>query len=82
MLKLISALGAWLHKQFTLVNLLSAALLIFYAYHFWLNLRPRWFHPGWTTDDALQQLVPWHVVYHPHIFSGDLVTDVMKGHGV
>lgn len=58
---------------------LIALLGLSYTY-FFVRSVPRWFNPFWTTDDALQQLYQFHVVKHPELFSGDLVTEVMKGY--
>ncbi|MCB0333801.1 MAG: hypothetical protein KDD55_09905, partial [Bdellovibrionales bacterium] len=61
------------------VNLICALLLGVYTYYFVQSL-PHWFHPGWTTDDALQQLFAFHEVQHPGLFQGDLIAEVMKGY--
>lgn len=62
------------------VNLLCALFFAAYAYLFWGSVASFWFHPHWTTDDALQQLFPFHAVHHPEVFSGDLITEVMRGY--
>lgn len=67
-------------SRLSVLNLSCLAFLVFYAYSFWKNVSRYWFHPGWTTDDGLQQLYPFHAVYHPEIFKGDLITSVMEGY--
>ncbi len=67
-------------QEFSLSTVLSAVLLLFYTYAFYSGISDYWFHAGWTTDDALQQSYPLHEVTHPGLFSGDLVTDVMRGY--
>lgn len=61
-------------------NLFCFLLLIFYAYCFVDSVSPYWFNPQWTTDDALQQVFPFHKVNYPDLFAGDLITDVMEGY--
>lgn len=58
----------------------SALLCCFYAVLFYRDIQPYWFHPEWTTDDALQQWFPLHVVFHPEIFKGDFITETMAGY--
>lgn len=72
--------ASWWRLDLSLSTVLSAALLIVYTYAFLSGISQYWFHPGWTTDDALQQTYPFHEVTHPGLFSGDLITDVMKGY--
>jgi hypothetical protein len=67
-------------RHFTLLNILFGGLCIGYAYLFYKSIAPYWFHPSWTTDDALQQTFPFHSVYYPEIFKGDLITEVMVGY--
>lgn len=66
--------------ELSLGSFVSALLLCGYAYAFYTGISQYWFHPAWTTDDALQQSYPFHEVQHPGLFSGDLITDVMKGY--
>lgn len=66
-------------KNLSGTTLLFAGLLSVYAY-FFLESLPLWFHPGWTTDDALQQWFPLHEVLTPGIFSGDLIYEAMSGY--
>ncbi len=68
-----------LRAEFTLVNILCFAFLLLYIYLFRESL-PFWFHPGWTTDDALQQVYPFHELKYPGRFSDDLITEVMVGY--
>lgn len=58
---------------------LFLVLLVTYLY-FFIESLPYWFHPGWTTDDALQQWFPFHEVLHPGVFEGDLIYETMKGY--
>ncbi|RME59387.1 MAG: hypothetical protein D6780_05190, partial [Candidatus Dadabacteria bacterium] len=59
--------------------LASFSLFIYYFYLLYQRIRPFYLHPGWTTDDALQQTFPfWEAVY-PDLFKGDLIAEVMKG---
>jgi hypothetical protein len=44
------------------------------------NLGQFLFSSEWTTDDALQQTFPLLDVLHPGRFSGDLITETMKGY--
>jgi len=66
-------------QYFNLCNILGATLFGCYLYFFWESM-PRWFHPGWTTDDAMQQVYPFHGVFDQDIFKGDFITEVMKGY--
>ncbi|MDC0358494.1 hypothetical protein OAO01_06730, partial [Oligoflexia bacterium] len=72
-------LQQWLKSRCTVLNVVFALATAVYVFFFWKSV-PRWFHPGWTTDDALQQLYPFHAVLNPELFQGDLVTEVMKGY--
>ena len=69
------------HYLFTywLEALIFLALLV-YAYFFWMSVAHAWFSPNWTTDDALQQVYPFHKVHNPELFKGDLITNVMEGY--
>ena len=53
-------------------NLVCFGLMVWYAILFYNTIRPYWFHPSWTTDDALQQVYPFHEVLKPGLFQGDL----------
>ena len=44
------------------------------------DISPYWFNPQWLTDDALQQIYPFHKIKHPEVFKGDLITQVMEGY--
>lgn len=72
--------STWLRGEITPAALLATALLIGYAYLFISSISNFWFHPHWTTDDALQQVYPFHEVTYPGLFAGDIVTEVMKGY--
>lgn len=71
-------LSLW--RSSRLASCIAGILLLAYAYLFWKSVRPYWFHPAWTTDDALQQVYPFLEVIHPGRFEGDLITDVMTGY--
>ena len=62
------------------INLLALALLLVYGYFYYKSISQFWFHSGWTTDDALQQVYAFHKVFHPEVFKGDLITEVMEGY--
>ena len=62
------------------VGALSALVCLTYACLLIRNIGPYWFDSRWTTDDALQQLFPFHAVTHPHLFAGDLVYEAMRGY--
>ena len=51
-----------------------------YVYAFASGLSPYWFNPNWTTDDALQQLYPFHKALHPGLFNSDIVTLMMESY--
>lgn len=74
-----SGSAPWL-KRVNPVTAISAALCLVYIYLFWGSVSAWWFNPHWSTDDALQQVFPFHAVNHPEIFKGDLITDVMLGY--
>jgi len=67
-------------KNITTVNVLFAALALGYIYLFVQDISPFWFDRDWTTDDAMQQVFPFHAVHYPHIFEGDLIYTAMKGY--
>ena len=67
-------------RELSLVNLLAAVVCFGFAYLYVNSISSFWFHKDWTTDDALQQVYPFHEVAHPGLFAGDIVTDVMKGY--
>ncbi len=66
-------------RELTLVNGICLLALGFYTYYF-LESLPRWFHPAWTTDDALQQVYPFFEALRPGVFTNDLVSEVMIGY--
>ncbi len=70
----------WWRRELTLVNALAAVVCFGYAYLFFNSISNFWFHKDWTTDDALQQVYPFHEVQYPGLFAGDIVTEVMKGY--
>ena len=74
-----SSLGSFCSKPYTLILGISLLFLIYYVYHF-INSLPLWFHPGWTTDDALQQWFPFHEILDPGVFNKELMYEVMKGY--
>lgn len=61
-------------------TLVVGILAAIYAILFWRSLNGRWFHPGWTTDDAVQQIYPFYQILYPEVFKGDLITEVMTGY--
>jgi len=63
-----------------LVGAAGVVLFLVYGYLFFRNIGPYWFNPRWTTDDALQQLFPFHAVWNPDIFQNDLIYIAMKGY--
>ncbi|MCB9029554.1 MAG: SseB family protein [Deltaproteobacteria bacterium] len=64
----------------TLPNIVMLVLFLSYLFFYWNDLKEFWFNPSWTTDDALQQVYPFHSVYHPDIFKGDIITETMLGY--
>lgn len=64
----------------SIVALGSLFLCIGYAVLLAWHLAPFWFNPHWTTDDAVQQLFPFHAVLHPEIFPNDLIFEAMRGY--
>jgi hypothetical protein len=77
--KKLSAGTVW-RSALSFVNILAFLIFLLYAYFLYKDLSPYWFNPNWTTDDALQQIFPFHSVYHPEIFKGDLIAETMKGY--
>jgi hypothetical protein len=69
-----------IRAQLTVLNISAFIFAIYFSQLFWKSISKYWFHPGWTTDDALQQIAPFHSVFNPHIFKGDLILDVMVGY--
>ena len=62
------------------LDIFSFAALGAYIFLFAKSLSPAWFNPEYLTDDALQQSYPFHKIYHPGIFDGDLITEAMEGY--
>jgi len=62
----------------TIADLALGLLCVFYAWAFWRSVHPYWFHPEWTTDDALQQIYPFHKVLRPALFKDDIITKMME----
>jgi hypothetical protein len=54
--------------------------MVVYGYFFWDRIAEYWFNPAWTSDDALQQLYPFHKVFHPELFKDDLITAMIEGY--
>ena len=67
-------------RRIHILPIVAASLTLAYIVLYCRSVAPYWFNPNWTTDDGLQQLFPLHSVYHPHIFQGDLIADVMRGY--
>ncbi|RIL11518.1 MAG: hypothetical protein DCC75_02160, partial [Proteobacteria bacterium] len=51
-----------------------------YLFLLWEDLGRFWFHPHWTTDDALQQVFPFYEVIYPGRFKGDPIYELMLGY--
>ncbi len=64
--------------NFSTASFVAALLCAVYIFFFWKSIDRFWFNPAWTTDDSLQQVFPFHKVYHPEIFKNDLVTQMME----
>ena len=63
-----------------IINCLFLLFGITYLVAFIYNLSPYWFNPNVTTDDAVQQLYPLHIVLDPTLFQNDLITKMMKSY--
>jgi hypothetical protein len=74
-----STLRTWIPKL-TSPSALCALVCLVYLFMFWQSVSAWWFNPRWTTDDALQQVYPFHSILHPENFKGDLITEVMRGY--
>lgn len=61
-------------------HIIAVAAALLYGWYFLKGLTPYWFNPQWTTDDALQQSFPFHKVYNPELFKGDIITKMMEGY--
>ena len=66
--------------KWSIFALVTAIFSGWYAAMFLGVIRKYWFHPAWTTDDALQQVYPFYEALHPGTFEGDLITEVMVGY--
>lgn len=76
-------MGSWLcsqNRRVSLITLLVGVFAAVYACLFWRNVSPYWFHPDWTTDDALQQSYHFYEVLYPGLFPDDIVNRAMKGY--
>jgi len=73
-----SASPRQIHERIAAAICFVACLV--YAFLLWRNLSPFWFKPQWTTDDACQQLFPFHTLLHPGLFEGDLIYQAMLGY--
>ena len=69
-----------MRHKLTLFPILGIILLLNYGLLFWFSLSEYWFNPAWTTDDAMQQIFPFHKVYNPGIFEGDYITTSMTAY--
>jgi hypothetical protein len=67
-------------SSMSLWTVLSCVLMLVYSFLFWERISDYWFNPAWTTDDALQQTYPFHQVFHPELFRGDLITEMVGGY--
>lgn len=59
---------------------LMVILFVAYLVAFVQSMRPWWFHPAWTTDDALQQIYPFHRILDAELFKDDLITTMMTAY--
>ena len=75
----VPASSFW-RREVTVLSALTLAFTIWYSVIFYHTISAYWFHPAWTTDDALQQVYPFHEALIPGLFDGDLITDVMGGY--
>lgn len=67
-------------RSMSLWTALSCLTMIIYSVLFWRVISDYWFNPAWTTDDALQQTYPFHRVFEPSLFQGDLITEMVSGY--
>lgn len=67
-------------RSCNLIELSFLFLFIIYALFFYLELKPFWFNPNITTDDAYQQIYQFYQVLDPSLFQNDLITDFLKGY--
>jgi hypothetical protein len=67
-------------KTMNVWTALSCLLMLVYSFLFWDRISDYWFNPNWTTDDSLQQAYPFHQVFHPELFRGDLITEMVEGY--
>lgn len=51
---------------------------VVYGALFWDSIAPFWFNPGWTTDDAMQQVYPFNKAIYPDLFNGEFVSSLME----
>ncbi len=68
------------NRTFGVTEFIFLGLLALYSFFFFRDLKPFWFNHLWTTDDALQQVYPFHEALNPGVFTNDLPTEVMKGY--
>jgi hypothetical protein len=55
-------------------------LALGYVAAFIYDLSDKWFDRRWVTDDSFQQTYPFHQVFQPELFQGDLITELMLGY--
>ena len=67
-------------SKWSVFGVFAVAFTAWYALKFCAVIAPFWFNPQWTTDDALQQVYPFHEALTPGTFEGDLITEVMVGY--
>ncbi len=63
-----------------IVGVLSLVLCAGYLYLLLGDIGSYWFDSRWSTDDACQQIFPFHALLHPKIFVGDLIYETMRGY--
>jgi hypothetical protein len=59
------------------VKSLAAVVLCAYAFLFVSSISSFWFNPGWTSDDAMQQVYQFNEAIHPGLFNDDFVSSLM-----
>jgi hypothetical protein len=75
-----SSTPSFWRREVTVLSVLTLAFTFWYSTIFYNSISAYWFHPAWTTDDALQQVYPFYEALIPGLFDGDLITDVMRGY--
>ncbi len=58
--------------------LLALAVFITYGALFYGSIASFWFSPGWTSDDAMQQVYQFNEALYPGLFDHDFVSNLMS----